>query len=91
MAGERGDPKTLNFFAEHMEVPIIDHWYETQKSNSSSTLLTFTLLVIDCAGGRRRPGGLSRHRAWAWSRIQATEESSLALSHAPFRAGTCTF
>lgn len=26
VAGERGDPKTLKFFADQLEVPIIDHW-----------------------------------------------------------------
>jgi len=27
VAGERGDPKTFSFFSEHLEVPLIDHWY----------------------------------------------------------------
>lgn len=26
MAGERGDPKTFNFFSEELGVPLIDHW-----------------------------------------------------------------
>jgi propionyl-CoA synthetase len=25
-AGERGDPKTLKFFADKLEVPIVDNW-----------------------------------------------------------------
>lgn len=27
VAGERGDPKTFDFFADLLEVPLIDHWY----------------------------------------------------------------
>uniref|UniRef100_K3X8H0 Propionate--CoA ligase n=1 Tax=Globisporangium ultimum (strain ATCC 200006 / CBS 805.95 / DAOM BR144) TaxID=431595 RepID=K3X8H0_GLOUD len=30
VAGERGDPKTLKFFADQLEVPIIDHWWQTE-------------------------------------------------------------
>lgn len=26
VAGERGDPKTLKFFADKLEVPIVDNW-----------------------------------------------------------------
>lgn len=34
VAGERGDPKTLKFFADQLEVPIIDHWYVGQHVKS---------------------------------------------------------
>ncbi|GAB9468597.1 hypothetical protein Gpo141_00005912 [Globisporangium polare] len=30
VAGERGDPKTLKFFANQLEVPVIDHWWQTE-------------------------------------------------------------
>ncbi|RLN31657.1 hypothetical protein BBJ28_00004608 [Nothophytophthora sp. Chile5] len=30
VAGERGDPKTLKFFADQLEVPVVDHWWQTE-------------------------------------------------------------
>ncbi|KAF1330365.1 Acyl-coa synthetase short-chain family member 3, partial [Globisporangium splendens] len=30
VAGERGDPKTLKFFADQLEVPIVDNWWQTE-------------------------------------------------------------
>ncbi|KAG2787631.1 hypothetical protein JG687_00007388 [Phytophthora cactorum] len=30
VAGERGDPKTFNFFSEELGVPLIDHWWQTE-------------------------------------------------------------
>ncbi|KAI9919116.1 hypothetical protein PsorP6_011878 [Peronosclerospora sorghi] len=30
VAGERGDPKTFNFFSKKLGVPLIDHWWQTE-------------------------------------------------------------
>ncbi|CAH0482776.1 unnamed protein product [Peronospora belbahrii] len=30
VAGERGDPKTFNFFSKELGVPLIDHWWQTE-------------------------------------------------------------
>lgn len=30
VAGERGDPKTLKFFADQLGVPVIDNWWQTE-------------------------------------------------------------
>ncbi|CAI5746778.1 unnamed protein product [Peronospora destructor] len=30
VAGERGDPKTFNYFSEELGIPLIDHWWQTE-------------------------------------------------------------
>ncbi len=30
VAGERGDPDTINWAHDHLKVPIIDHWWQTE-------------------------------------------------------------
>ena len=29
-AGERADPDTLKHFHKHLNIPIIDHWWQTE-------------------------------------------------------------
>ena len=30
LAGERSDPETLNWASEHLGIPVIDHWWQTE-------------------------------------------------------------
>ena len=30
LAGERGDPPTVQWAEEHLNVPVIDHWWQTE-------------------------------------------------------------
>ncbi|KNB60184.1 AMP-binding protein [Chryseobacterium sp. Hurlbut01] len=41
LAGERCDVATLDWFAEHISVPAIDHWWQTESGSPMLGLLTF--------------------------------------------------
>lgn len=41
LAGERCDVATLDWFAEHIGVPAIDHWWQTESGSPMLGLLTF--------------------------------------------------
>jgi propionyl-CoA synthetase len=41
LAGERCDPDTLNWASEHLRVPVIDHWWQTE---------TGWAIAANCAG-----------------------------------------
>ncbi|UCF32527.1 MAG: propionyl-CoA synthetase [Phycisphaerales bacterium] len=41
LAGERCDPDTLNWASEHLQVPVIDHWWQTE---------TGWAIAANCAG-----------------------------------------
>lgn len=40
VAGERADPPTVNFFAEKLRLPVIDHWWQTE-ARAASSLRTY--------------------------------------------------
>ncbi len=41
LAGERCDVATLDWFAEHLKVPAIDHWWQTESGSPMLGLLTY--------------------------------------------------
>lgn len=41
LAGERCDVATLDWFAEHINVPAIDHWWQTESGSPMLGLMTF--------------------------------------------------
>lgn len=41
LAGERCDVATLDWFAEHIGVPAIDHWWQTESGSPMLGLMTF--------------------------------------------------
>ncbi|CAD7816502.1 Acetyl-coenzyme A synthetase [Chryseobacterium aquaeductus] len=41
LAGERCDVSTLDWFAEHIGVPAIDHWWQTESGSPMLGLMTF--------------------------------------------------
>jgi len=41
LAGERCDVATLDWFAEHINVPAIDHWWQTESGSPMLGLITF--------------------------------------------------
>jgi propionyl-CoA synthetase len=58
LAGERTDPATLAWAREHMGVPVIDHWWQTETgwAITASCLGLKPQEVRDGAGGRPVPG-----------------------------------
>ncbi len=46
LAGERCDPDTLKWAAEHLGVPVIDHWWQTE---------TGWAIVVNCLGIEQLP------------------------------------
>jgi propionyl-CoA synthetase len=58
LAGERTDPATLEWAREHLGVPVIDHWWQTETgwAITASCLGLQPSEARDGAGGRAVPG-----------------------------------
>ncbi|MBB4805221.1 propionyl-CoA synthetase [Chryseobacterium defluvii] len=58
LAGERCDVATLDWFAEHIGVPAIDHWWQTESGWPMLGLLTFdnTYTIKRASAGKPVPG-----------------------------------
>jgi propionyl-CoA synthetase len=58
LAGERCDVATLDWFAEHIGVPAIDHWWQTESGSPMLGLMTFNddYKIKRAAAGKPIPG-----------------------------------
>lgn len=58
LAGERCDVATLDWFAEHIGIPAIDHWWQTESGSPMLGLLTFDdeYQIIKASAGKPIPG-----------------------------------
>ena len=58
LAGERCDVATLDWFAEHIGVPAIDHWWQTESGSPMLGLLTFDedYQIKRASAGKPSPG-----------------------------------
>ena len=58
LAGERCDVATLDWFAEHIGIPAIDHWWQTESGSPMLGLLTFDeeYQIEKASAGKPIPG-----------------------------------
>ncbi len=58
LAGERCDVATLDWFAEHIGVPAIDHWWQTESGSPMLGLMTFNedYKIKRASAGKPIPG-----------------------------------
>ncbi|MFY1045912.1 AMP-binding protein [Chryseobacterium sp. GP-SGM7] len=58
LAGERCDVATLDWFQEHIGVPAIDHWWQTESGSPMLGLLTFNedYKIKRASAGKPTPG-----------------------------------
>jgi propionyl-CoA synthetase len=58
LAGERCDVATLDWFAEHIGVPAIDHWWQTESGWPMLGLMTFDETTQSKSFRRKTNSGL---------------------------------
>ncbi len=58
LAGERCDVATLDWFAEHIGIPAIDHWWQTESGSPMLGLMTFNedYKIKRASAGKPIPG-----------------------------------
>ena len=91
LAGERADPDTIIWAQEHLDVPVIDHWWQTE---TGWTIAGNPIgLGMPCRSRSARPRSPCRAMTSACSTMPATKcrtaRSAISFASCRWRRATC--